>query len=391
MENNIVELAISSVQKSKVAFCKFISANDAGSTGAHQSGFYIPKNAVSLLFEEPGSKGSNKERFVTIKWQNDFNTSSRFIYYGTGTRNEYRITRFGKGFPFLTEDNVGNLLIISHIQDDEYEGFVLETDEDFEAFFVSVNIDASETNKLIPKTNSISVEDSLLVCFNAFINTLDNKFPATFAMAENARNCYNTSYGVTLKAILSNPDKHLLHWLEAEFELFKTLENNVYAGQIGSLFKSVEELVIFANTVLNRRKSRAGKSLEYHLEDIFGISGLKFNTQVVTEGNKKPDFIFPNIESYHNFQFDQSKLIFLASKTTCKDRWRQVINEADRIQTKHLFTLQQGISKNQLEEMYSHDVCLVVPKPYIGTFPEEFRDRIWSLGYFIEYTREKQN
>ena len=34
-----------------------------------------------------------------------------------------------------------------------------------------------------------------------------------------------------------------------------------------------------------------------------------------------------------------------------KDRWRQVLNEADCIETKYLFTLQQGISKNQLREM----------------------------------------
>ena len=26
----------------------------------------------------------------------------RFIYYGQGTRNEYRITNFGRDFPFLT-------------------------------------------------------------------------------------------------------------------------------------------------------------------------------------------------------------------------------------------------------------------------------------------------
>ncbi len=76
-------------------------------------------------------------------------------------------------------------------------------------------------------------------------------------------------------------------------------------------------------------------------------------------------------------------MILLASKTTCKDRWRQVLNEADRIKTKHLFTLQQGISKNQLEEMYKYDVCLVVPKPYLKSFPESFRERILTLENFV--------
>lgn len=62
---------------------------------------------------------------VTIKWQNNFETNSRFIYYGVGTRNEYRLTRFGKGFPFLSDDNVGDLLIICNNSHIYYEAFVL--------------------------------------------------------------------------------------------------------------------------------------------------------------------------------------------------------------------------------------------------------------------------
>jgi hypothetical protein len=46
-------------------------------------------------------KSKNKDEFITINWQDDFETSSRFIYYGVGSRNEYRLTRFGRGFPFL--------------------------------------------------------------------------------------------------------------------------------------------------------------------------------------------------------------------------------------------------------------------------------------------------
>ena len=34
-------------------------------------------------------------------------------------------------------------------------------------------------------------------------------------------------------------------------------------------------------------------------------------------------------------------------KSTCKDRWRQVLSEADRIPNKHLFTLEAAISENQ--------------------------------------------
>lgn len=116
---SIVLKAIESVQRSNVAYSKFITPNDTGDTGGHQAGFHIHKNAWALLFDSPGEKGANKDKFVTIKWQDDFETSSRFIYYGVGTRNEYRLTRFGKGFPFLTENNVGDLLVLSK-QDENF-------------------------------------------------------------------------------------------------------------------------------------------------------------------------------------------------------------------------------------------------------------------------------
>ena len=72
------------------------------------------------------------------------------------------------------------------------------------------------------------------------------------------------------------------------------------------------------------RKSRAGKSLEHHLADIFTHNQLLFEEQVITEENKKPDFVFPNGKCYHNITFPGELLTVLGAKTTCKDRWRQV-------------------------------------------------------------------
>lgn len=389
--SDIVNLAIESVNKSKTSFCKFISANDAGSTGGHQEGFYIPKNSIPLMFDVPGVKGENKERFITIKWQNDFETQSRFIYYGQGTRNEYRLTRFGRGFPFLTENNVGDLFILSHIAGDYYEGFVLQTDEDIEDFFADFNISSNETNRLIEKRIVVTAEEKLLQCFNQYLSSLKVDFPTTTDLATNARNCYINSFGVKASVILAHPDIQLLNWLDAEYQLFKAIENNRYNERIKTPFSTVEELVDCANTILNRRKSRAGKSLEHHLSEIFNNFQLNYQTQIITEENKRPDFIFPNSEGYHNYKYSSDKLVFLASKTTCKDRWRQILNEADRIKVKHLFTLQQGISLNQLTEMYKYDVRLVVPKPYLNTFPDEYKDKILTLEGFVKHVKSLQN
>jgi hypothetical protein len=184
--------------------------------------------------------------------------------------------------------------------------------------------------------------------------------------------------------LTKDPDTRLLNWLDAEFQLFKTIENDRYSLRIKTPFSSVGELVETANTILNRRKSRAGKSLEHHLQEIFNQFKISFESQVITEDNKKPDFLFPSREAYLNPKFEDQKLCVLASKTTCKDRWRQVLNEADRIKTKHLFTLQQGISSNQLEEMIKYNVQLVVPRLYLTSFPDQYRDRILTLDTFVK-------
>jgi len=388
---NLYQKAIQSAQQSEISFSKFITPNDTGKTGGHQYGYHLHKTAWRLFFNSPGIKGLNKDTFIRVKWQDDFETTSRFIYYGVGTRNEYRLTRFGKGFPFLNDENVGDLLIISKIKDDYYVAYVLSKDEEIDEFFSALNITPLDTNGLIPRQLKLSFEDKLIQCYNKYIESLKVDFPPTIDLAVNARNCFMKTNNLTSKKIVSDPDKIILDWLNSEFDLFKILENNRYNKIIKNPFNSVEDLVLTANTILNRRKSRAGKSLEHHLEEIFRTYTLTYQTQVITENNKKPDFIFPDIDSYNNPKFDRNKLTFLAAKTTCKDRWIQILNEADRIETKHLFTLQQSISKNQLDEMYRYKVCLVIPNAYHQSFPKEYRNKILTLKSFIDFVSSKQN
>ena len=267
---------------------------------------------------------------------------------------------------------------------------MFQSDEEIDDFFAAMNISSIDTNGIIPKQFQPSAEDKILQCFDAFLKSLKLDFPSTYSLATNSRNCYNIANSITPQIVIANPDREILNWLNSEFQLFKVIENDRYSERIKTPFKTVEELVETANTILNRRKSRAGKSLEHHLAEIFRTFELLFATQVTTEDNKKPDFLFPNVEAYYDKNFNPAKLTMLASKTTCKDRWRQILNEADRIKTKHLFTLQQGISKNQLEEMYKYNVCLVVPKPYLTSFPPEYRSRILTLDNFVTHIQQTQ-
>ena len=195
------------------------------------------------------------------------------------------------------------------------------------------------------------------------------------------------------KSINVSADQKLLKWTEEEFKLFRALEYSRYGSLITKGFSSVDQFVVVANQVLNRRKSRAGKSLEHHLSAIFDENNILYSSQTVTEGNKRPDFIFPSEANYHDMLFPTEKLISLAAKTTCKDRWRQVINEADRLRgrEKYLCTLQQGVSAAQMDEMQEEKVILVVPQPYISTYPKDRQDRIWTIEKFVSYVREMES
>lgn len=379
--------AIKSIQEGKISFCKFITANDTGATDSHQAGFYIPKTSFSLFFDKAGVKGNNMEKFIKIKWQDNFNTDSRAIYYGQGTRNEYRLTRFGKGFPFLQDTYTGGLLIITKHDQDYYSAFVLNTEAEIEEFLNAFNISPADTNSLIAiKKQEPSDKEALI---SKFLSTLPDKFPETTAIAEWARNISFQMKSTSSQTASNHPDITIIDWIQTEYELFKRLEDHYDLDQIKQ-FDSIDKFMEKANSLLNRRKSRAGKSLEHHLNLIFKTNALRFSHPGRTEANKKPDFIFPGNNEYHNQTFNKNKLTFLGSKTTCKDRWRQILNEADRIPLKHLFTLQQGISKNQLDEMWKSKVILVVPQIYISTYPQEYREKILNLKTFIDVTKIKQ-
>ncbi len=387
--SEILNSAIQSVQQSKAAWCRYITGNDTGATGSHQAGFYMPKCASQLLFDEPGRKGENKKKTVKIQWQDDFTTESCMKYYGQGTRNEYRITRFGRGFPFLQDDNVGDLLIIAKFTEEDYKGYVLSSDEDIDGFFAAFNLAPDETNQLIDVKGIIKPDEKIVLLLKAFVDRFET-FPETRMMALGARETFNKAYNIEENYITNRPDELLLNWIDTEYRLFKFMEEKVYTDVISNPFGSIDAFVQAANEVLNRRKSRAGKSLEHHLADIFTKNKLVFEEQAITEDNKKPDFLFPNGECYHNLEFPAEDLIVLGAKTTCKDRWRQVLTEADRVNVKYLFTLQQGISKNQLKEMHDSNLTLVVPQKYIASFPQEYQSKISDLSGFIAMVKSKQ-
>lgn len=193
------------------------------------------------------------------------------------------------------------------------------------------------------------------------------------------------------------PDDSLLEWMAHEERLFRILERHLVKSRLqqgfGERGDDVDQFVSFSLSVQNRRKSRVGWAFENHLATIFAAHELKFergSKKLVTENNSKPDFLFPGFAEYANPKFPASDLRLLGAKTTCKDRWRQVLSEGARVTEKHLATLEAAISEPQTDEMRAAGLTLVVPKAIHSTYTGRQQHWLLTIQDFIEDVRLQQ-
>ena len=371
-------------------FIKRLSANDTGATGGHQVGLYIPSEIVEELFPSINHRTErNPSALIQASYSSHAcaDTEARAIYYNNkffgGTRNEKRITRWGPGSPLQNPENTGALtiLVFEHEPKCDSKGvdiWVCNGPEE-------EDIVESALGEIIPGTWLFGPAYEILggLAPQPRAKQKEYTIPKQWEQDFPSGNEIIKYSAIYYTAESKCPDEQLIKRRQIEYDIFLMVEEIHVLDIIRKGFGSVNDFIAMANSVSNRRKSRAGKSLELHLEQLFLEHGLKhFTTQSVTEGNKKPDFIFPSSEAYHNELFPNEKLRMLAVKTTCKDRWRQVLNEADKINKIHLFTLQEGVSLTQFREMQSAGVKLVVPLPLHKKYQENIRKELISLRSF---------
>jgi hypothetical protein len=182
------------------------------------------------------------------------------------------------------------------------------------------------------------------------------------------------------------PDQRLVRRRDCEYQLFRSVEEIHVLPRVQRGFDSVDAFIAYANAVTNRRKSRSGASLELQVKAILEEEQLPHSYDEVSEDGKRPDFLFPSAANYRDGSWPTEKLRMLAVKTTCKDRWRQVLDEASRLESKHLLTLQEGVSINQFRQMEAAGLQLVVPQSIHRSYPAEIRARLLTLEGFMQET-----
>lgn len=384
-------------------YVKVLSGNDTLATKAHQAGPYVPKSAAFRLFPSLLMRDSELNPRVTIPSVIDSQGVERdvnIIWYNNklvtcdGSRDECRITSWGgASSPMLDPDSTGSIAVLAFYQPAPGQ------DAEGCRVWVCAGPDDDETVQDLVGT----VEPGMPIVYDPaaevthWANRLRVDSPCMLTAEElppEWRLHFPDASAIVGRAVANLPsvrpksaDTRLLTRRDCEFELYRSIEQLVVMPRINEGFASVDLFVGFALSVTNRRKSRSGASLELQTRTIFDEDGVAYAHDEVSEGKKRPDFVFPGSDAYHDPAFPEDRLRMLAVKTTCKDRWRQILNEADRIPTKHLLTLQQGVSENQFAEMCDENVRLVVPSKLHTFYPKEVRPHLLTLAAFIHATK----
>lgn len=265
----------------------------------------------------------------------------------------------------------------------QFSGFAineLDGDDDTRLDFIS---------RFILDEIGIEFEDPNANSLDSIIERYGSAFPSTAEFSALAR--------LTLPEVdaLDDADSALLAWLNHEEALFRRLEKRIVAERVEEGFMDgdsvdVDGFIKYSLGVQNRRKARMGRSFENQLRAVFDAYDLKYDEQVITEHGKKPDFIFPGKAQYDDPLFQVDLLTMLAAKSTCKDRWPQILPEAERLSQKHLATLEPAISVAQTDLMRSSGVQLIVPTEIQTSYTDTQRKWLWRMCDFIKIVSEKQ-
>lgn len=378
-------------------YVKRLSGNDTLANAAHQAGPYIPKSVIfEALPSLPTMTAANPrmglDAFI------DSHPDSRVvqaIWYNQLTRNEARMTNWGGGASALLDpDSTGALAVFVFVGADgaaDATSLHVWVCEGYEDEVIEDRVGPVDpgrwTTWRVGEVAHLFVHKGLATCRLAPAEMpaewLD-RFPTGEAIIRKT---------VELRPLQNEePDARLLRRRDCEYELFRSVEEAFELPHIIKGFTSIDDFVERALTILQRRKSRSGRSLELHAREILVEEGFRperdFSHSPTSEGDKKPDFLFPCQADYQNADFPADRLRMLAAKTTLKDRWRQILNEANRVPRKHLLTLQEGVSENQFREMQDCNVQLVVPRGLIGKYPAAVQPHLLTVRDFLAELRQ---
>ena len=180
-------------------------------------------------------------------------------------------------------------------------------------------------------------------------------------------------------------NKIYVEYLSLEEQAFnKAIQDGLF-GDKDSL--SMEKLKSFFLSVSQSRKSRAGKVFELIIENLLKYLNYPIDTQKKIQ-NLKIDFILPSRKYY---DIDPLGTILLSAKRTFRERWKQVVSEADQSNTFFLATIDKDITKIQLNEIQNSGIYVINTEKNINSIMHYKNSKnVISYEHFIDFHLDHQ-
>lgn len=218
-------------------------------------------------------------------------------------------------------------------------------------------------------------------------NALDQgQLPPTKVLAEAAQLNVGLHFGVL------GADDFIKETLDEESRLFFSIEKVLGEQRFNSLIRDgkvpLEEALTVTMSILQSRKSRRGHSLQHHFAALLDREEIPYSAQCQTERGETPDFVIPGARQYADPAFPDARLRLVACKTRVRERWRQILNEAARIDEKYLLTVDHDLSREALTQMHGAKLRPFMPKAIRDdSYPAELRPQIRTVAELVTALR----
>ncbi|XKH01819.1 hypothetical protein LG325_03325 [Marinobacter nauticus] len=168
-------------------------------------------------------------------------------------------------------------------------------------------------------------------------------------------------------------DRIYRRYLEAEYAAGQAVIDELIERDGTVDFNEIKDMM---KSLGQSRISRAGKAFEAIFTGLFYKLSYPYSDQVNIDG-AKPDFVMPSEEYFRQNPLDS---IIFTAKRTLRERWRQVVTEANKGYGFFLATFDDKISANQIDQAARHKIFIVVTDTMKNAKPH-YRDAFNVLTF----------
>jgi hypothetical protein len=243
-------------------------------------------------------------------------------------------------------------------------------------------LDREQFKNFIREQRTNYMDNSLLVVEHSFINKGFNKKNKEYFLSNATEYVYEMREAVWQEFLLI--EKHFtakmaealvggsnrgLNKLKKHLSTSRLSDNEKVKKIIYDFIKIFGDNIYDLNlSNTQSRRSRAGNEFEYIIYKLL-IHSKIFNDDQGILGNERfreaglgklVDCVVPGVMEY---DIEKHKCALISMKTTLRERWAEVPEELSRTgaQSMYLLTLDESISDDKINTIYSHNVHLVVP------------------------------